>query len=334
MAARSVNTIVVGLGAMGSATAYQLAKRGASVVGFDRYAPPHTHGSTHGETRVTRQAIGEGEEYSPFALRSHEIWREIEQATGSDLLTLTGGLIISSARAGGRCMFPSSWPRRSPRRAGTASRMRCWTPRRSAGAIPHSGWRTTRPDTSSRARGSCGRSAASRRSSCSPGGTARPAAGGADLEVRPDGSGVVVRTEADSFRADQVVLTAGPWLPELLAPEYARHFSVTRQVLYWFAPRDSIEPFLPDRFPIFIWEPAGLPEPIYGFPAIDGAAGGSRSRRAPTASGWRRTRSARAVSDEEIAAMYRPGRACFPGIGPRCSSRRPASTPSRRMRGS
>ncbi|HEY9443396.1 MAG TPA: FAD-dependent oxidoreductase, partial [Gemmatimonadales bacterium] len=95
-----MNTIVVGLGAMGSATAYQLARRGASVVGFDRFAPPHTHGSTHGETRVTRQAIGEGEEYSPFALRSHEIWREIEQATESDLLTLTGGLIISSGGRG------------------------------------------------------------------------------------------------------------------------------------------------------------------------------------------------------------------------------------------
>ena len=50
-------------------------------VGLDRYAPPHTHGSTHGETRITRQAIGEGEEYSPFAIRSHQIWREIETDT-------------------------------------------------------------------------------------------------------------------------------------------------------------------------------------------------------------------------------------------------------------
>jgi sarcosine oxidase len=99
MAGRSVGTVVVGLGAMGSATAYQLAKRGAAVVGLDRYAPPHTHGSTHGETRVTRQAIGEGEEYSPFALRSHELWREIERETGTDLLTQCGGLIISSSSA-------------------------------------------------------------------------------------------------------------------------------------------------------------------------------------------------------------------------------------------
>ena len=137
--ARSVDTVVVGLGAMGSATAYQLARRGASVVGLDRYAPPHTHGSTHGETRVTRKAIGEGEEYSPFALRSHELWREIEQETETDLLTLTGGLIISSGGRGRRCMSPASCPPRSRRRGATGFRTRCSTRRRSAGAIPLSG---------------------------------------------------------------------------------------------------------------------------------------------------------------------------------------------------
>ena len=71
------DVIVIGLGAMGSAACYQLAKRGARVVGIDRYAPPHSFGSTHGETRITRQAIGEGEHFVPFALRSYEIWREL-----------------------------------------------------------------------------------------------------------------------------------------------------------------------------------------------------------------------------------------------------------------
>src|SRR5580692_10504360 len=88
--------IVIGLGAMGSAALYQLAKRGASVLGIDRYAPPHVHGSSHGDTRITRLAIGEGEHYTPLARRSHEIWREIEKETGADLLTVTGGLILSS----------------------------------------------------------------------------------------------------------------------------------------------------------------------------------------------------------------------------------------------
>ncbi len=74
----SYDVAVLGLGAMGSAAAYQLAKRGRNVLGIDRFSPPHTRGSSHGETRITRLAIGEGPHYSPLALRSHEIWREIE----------------------------------------------------------------------------------------------------------------------------------------------------------------------------------------------------------------------------------------------------------------
>src|SRR5215469_5846678 len=91
------DVIVLGLGATGSAALYQLAKRGARVLGLDRHAPPHPFGSTHGDTRITRLAIGEGAHYTPLALRSHEIWREIERETGETLLTANGALIISSA---------------------------------------------------------------------------------------------------------------------------------------------------------------------------------------------------------------------------------------------
>src|SRR5688572_18557002 len=86
-------TIVVGLGAMGSAALYQLSKRDNNVLGIDQFAPPHTMGSTHGDTRITRQAIGEGEEYVPLSLRSYEIWDELEKKTGKKLLTITGGII-------------------------------------------------------------------------------------------------------------------------------------------------------------------------------------------------------------------------------------------------
>jgi sarcosine oxidase len=89
-------TMVLGLGAMGSAAVYQLAKRGHSVLGIDQFAPPHHYGSSHGETRIARQAIGEGDEYVPLALRSYELWREIEREAGTDLLVITGGLILES----------------------------------------------------------------------------------------------------------------------------------------------------------------------------------------------------------------------------------------------
>ena len=90
------DTIVVGLGAMGSAAVYQLAKRGKRVLGIDRFSPPHTYGSSHGDTRITRQAIGEGDVYTPLSLRSYELWRQLERDTGRNLLTITGGLVISS----------------------------------------------------------------------------------------------------------------------------------------------------------------------------------------------------------------------------------------------
>src|SRR5262245_29657026 len=88
---------VLGLGAMGSAASYQLARRGAKVLGLDRYAPPHELGSTHGDTRITRVACGEGTQYAAFALRSNEIWRELEAKLGVELLTQNGMLVISGA---------------------------------------------------------------------------------------------------------------------------------------------------------------------------------------------------------------------------------------------
>ena len=88
----SPDVIIAGLGAMGSAALYQLARRGVKVLGLDRFQPPHDRGSSHGDTRITRLALGEGEQYVQFARRSHEVWRELEAATGRSLLRCVGGL--------------------------------------------------------------------------------------------------------------------------------------------------------------------------------------------------------------------------------------------------
>ena len=87
--------IVVGLGAVGSAATWHLARLGTKVLGIDRYKPPHEFGSSTGETRLTRVAVGEGVEYSPLALRSNEIWREIETTTGQTLFVQCGCLTIT-----------------------------------------------------------------------------------------------------------------------------------------------------------------------------------------------------------------------------------------------
>src|SRR5690606_10885322 len=90
----SADVAVIGLGAMGSAAAYHLASRGLKVVGLDRHAPPHTLGSTHGRSRIIREAIFEHPRYVPFVRRAYELWFELEKESGEQLFHRTGGLMI------------------------------------------------------------------------------------------------------------------------------------------------------------------------------------------------------------------------------------------------
>jgi sarcosine oxidase len=83
------DVIVVGLGGMGSATAYQLAGRGRRVLGLERYTPPHEKGSSHGRSRVIRQAYFEDPAYVPLLLRAYELWEQLERDSSEEILTIT-----------------------------------------------------------------------------------------------------------------------------------------------------------------------------------------------------------------------------------------------------
>src|SRR5574338_958619 len=85
--AASYDVIVVGLGAMGSATADALARAGRRVLGIDRFAPPHSLGSSHGRTRIIREAYFEHPAYVPIVRRAFDLWREIERRAGTALYT-------------------------------------------------------------------------------------------------------------------------------------------------------------------------------------------------------------------------------------------------------
>ena len=86
------DVLVVGLGSMGSMALWRLAERGVKVAGFDRFRPPHTMGSHHGGSRIIRTAYYEGAGYVPLARRSFELWRELAQKSGRELLVMTSGL--------------------------------------------------------------------------------------------------------------------------------------------------------------------------------------------------------------------------------------------------
>src|SRR5437762_8309470 len=90
------DVIVVGVGAMGAATCWQLASRGARVLGLDRFDIPNSRGSSHGLSRVIRMAYFEHPNYVPLLRRAYELWRELERDSGEDLLTETGGLMIGT----------------------------------------------------------------------------------------------------------------------------------------------------------------------------------------------------------------------------------------------
>ena len=84
------DVVVCGLGVMGSAALYHLARRGARVLGLDRFAAGHDRGSSHGETRIIRLAYFEHPSYVPLVRRAYELWRELETEAARPLLHVTG----------------------------------------------------------------------------------------------------------------------------------------------------------------------------------------------------------------------------------------------------
>ena len=85
---------IIGLGGMGSAAAYHLARRGVRVVGFEQFACAHDRGSSHGDSRVIREAYFEHPSYVPLVQRAYDLWSETQDLAGEELLTICGGLML------------------------------------------------------------------------------------------------------------------------------------------------------------------------------------------------------------------------------------------------
>jgi len=153
------------------------------------------------------------------------------------------------------------------------------------------------------------------------------AALGADLALREtvvsftqDGSSVTVRTDKDTYRASQLIVAAGAWLPGMLKPDLASRFMVTRQVLYWFRARseDAHALFSPERFPVYIWQlPA--PQSIYGFPATGGLEDGVKLATEQYDVATTPESVSRTVGPDEVREMYETYvEPFFPGLSPVC----------------
>jgi sarcosine oxidase len=256
------DAIVVGLGGMGSATAYQLAGRGRRVLGLEKFFLAHDRGSSHGRSRIIRQAYFEDPAYVPLLLRAYELWERLERETDRDLMTLTGGLMIG--RRDGELVSGSiesadahGLPYELLDAAEIRDRFPPFSPDPETVALYEERAGFVRPEESVEAH------------------LDRANALGAELRFEEpvasweaSGEGVRVETPAGSYEAERLVITPGAWAPQLLA-DLGLPLEVERQVMYWFEPKGGLEPFLPDRFPIFIWEPDDG-NMFYGFPAQDG----------------------------------------------------------------
>jgi sarcosine oxidase len=294
---------IVGLGAMGSAAAWHLTRRGLRVIAFDRHSPPHSWGSTHGHSRIIREAYYEHPLYVPLVQRAYGLWREIEADTGVALLQVTGGVMVGARdsvvvrgaeESARRHNLPSAtWTATELRSRVPALRVpddfvALWEPR--AGML--------RPESAVE----CMLGSARRR--------------GAELLFdtpvtgwRPDGSSILVATAAHDYRAKRVIVAAGPWIGRLL-PHTRLPVTVERAVQFWFEAGANPALHRPNQLPIFIVEAAGqyfygLPDQGHGVKLAEHHSG-----EKTTADGVRRV-----VDESEREAIRALARTWLPGLG-------------------
>ena len=269
------DVIVVGLGIMGAGALYQAAKRGARVLGIDRFSPPHTYGSSHGDTRITRQAIGEGEMYMPFIRRSNDIWRELETITGRKLYVETGGLVIAPQEGEAQFHARGNFVTRTADIAATysidhevltaAETMRRHPllklrPQDTTYYEPEAG--ILRPEL------------------CVQTQLEQAFMHGAIIHTNEivmsyeaTADFVRVTTNKGEYQAERIVLAAGSWLLDLLAPEHRSGLEVYRQVIYWFEV-DDLAAFTEENFPFLIWIGDTMADYFSAFPVMrDGIQG-------------------------------------------------------------
>ncbi|MGB9257272.1 MAG: N-methyl-L-tryptophan oxidase [Candidatus Korobacteraceae bacterium] len=318
----SADILVVGLGAVGSAALYQASKLGASCIGIDRFAPPHDQGSSHGDTRITRQAIGEGKVFVPLVLRSNQIWEEIEAATGRSLMVRNGCLVLASANTPGCHHGSTSFVQDTidaAREFGIAhevlsadevvQRYPQFRLRGDEVGYFEPGAGFLRPEACIEAQLQLARKAG-----------AQIFTDETVLEIKPiQGVSVEVRTSKATYTPGKVIVTAGAWIPKLLGEDYARFFKVYRQMLCWFQLARNRGRYTPQQFPVFIWITGNQPrDMMYGFPQIE-ANGGVKIATEQYEATVDPDAVPRDVSESEIAALYQEYIAPrFPDVSSEC----------------
>jgi sarcosine oxidase len=263
LAVTRFDVIVVGLGGMGSAAVAHASARGRRVLGIEQFQPAHDQGSSHGRSRVIRLAYFEHPAYVPLLHRAYELWRRLEELTGRRLLQMTGGLMIGSLDS-----EVVSGSLRSAREhhldhellnaAQIRSRYPALTPSPDTVALFESAAGVVFPEEAIRAHLDL---------AADHGVHLRFAEKVDDWTVSSSGT-IIVHTSRGRYETERLVLSPGSWAAELFKMDRLP-LEVEPQQLHWFVPGGGPAPFMPDRFPIYIWD-LGDGVQFYGFPADDG----------------------------------------------------------------
>lgn len=250
---------VIGLGIMGSMAMWQLAKRNISVIGFEQFGTGHDRSAAGGESRLFRTAYMEGLQYVPLLQEARVLWKQLEKETGTNLLTLNGGLMIGSPDLGAmrsvmQCIErydldheyfeKSEAERRFPQHRLFTGEIMILD--KNAGFLrPELAVVTTVQHAEHL---------------------------GAKIfrytkveEISPDRDGVTIKTEEHTYRVGKVLVTAGPWTGMIL-PKLAKKIKARRLVLTWFTAK-NIKQFESENFPIFAR--MGIDFRLTGVPSLD-----------------------------------------------------------------
>jgi sarcosine oxidase len=262
-ASSTYDVIVVGIGGMGSAACYHLARRGKRVLGLERYDVPHAMGSSHGVNRIIRLAYYEDPRYVPLLRRAYELWRELQAGFGEQMLYITGS-IDASDREGE--VFRGAL--RSCEIHGLAHEVlpsADLSRRFPAFRLPSDYFALHQPD---------GGFLLSER--CVVAHVFGALAAGADIRARervvrwvPTTNGVRIETDRGTYEAERLVVSAGAWMQQLV-PALASLARPERQVLAWFQPANP-DLFAPPRCPVFnltVEEGRYYGFPVFGIPGF------------------------------------------------------------------
>ncbi|MGX7677379.1 N-methyl-L-tryptophan oxidase [Jatrophihabitans sp. DSM 45814] len=269
------DVIVVGLGAMGSSAAYHLARRGLRVLGIEQFTPAHAFGSSHGSTRIVRQAYFERPDYVPLLQRSYELWDELSASFGEQLFVRCGALMIGppeGAVVKGTLESARRWGLAHELLDATAMKQRFpqfnLPPDHVAVFEANAGFARAEPSVLANIELAID--------------------AGAELwfdteveSVQLGPAGVYIEAADVEVHAPKAVIATGAWASRLAKLDQFR-VEVQRQTVHWYEPlpgagaddssQETVDytAFEPERFPVYLWEwPTADGEPsteIYGFP--------------------------------------------------------------------